>query len=152
MTIWYADRLERENNGEGYTEIAYFHGVEDWEWSDIVVIRDPHGSYWIGEDSGCSCYSAFEYYSSLEDFTGPLTLQQAKEAVEISIHDDSYIKEFYDVYDDQEIHDLVEDLFARGLEEADSTNQENDPPDKCGKDQIEWDEIECNKSGRHHGT
>lgn len=120
--IWYADRLGLENNGKGYTEIAYFHGVEDWEWSDIVVIRDPHGSYWIGEDSGCSCYSAFEYYSSLEDFTGPLTLEQAKESVEISIHDDFYIKEFYDVYDDQEIHDLVEDLFARGLEEADSTN------------------------------
>ena len=95
--IWYADRLGLENNGKEYTEIAYFHGVEDWEWSDIVVIRDPHGSYWIGEDSGCSCYSAFEYYSSLEDFTGPLTLEQAKESVEISIHDDSYIKEFYDV-------------------------------------------------------
>ena len=89
MTIWYADRLGLENNGkEGYTEIAYFHGVEDWEWSDIVVIRDPHGSYWIGEDSGCSCYSAFEYYSSLEDFTGPLTLEQAKESVEISIQAD----------------------------------------------------------------
>ena len=38
--IWYADRLGLENNGEGYTEIAYFYGVEDWEWSDIVVIRD----------------------------------------------------------------------------------------------------------------
>lgn len=115
--IWYADRLGLENDGEGYTEIAYFYGVEDWEWSDIAVIRDPHGSYWIGEDSGCSCYSAFEYYSSLEDFTGPLTLEQAKESVEISIHDDFYIKEFYDVHDDQEIHDLVEDLFAKGLEE-----------------------------------
>lgn len=126
MSIWYANHLGLENNGEGYTEIANFNGVEDWEWSEIAVIRDPHGLYWIGEDSGCSCYSAFEYYSSLEDFTGPLTLEQAKESVEISIRDDFYIKDFYDVHDDQEIRDLVEEVFAQGLRKADSINLNNE--------------------------
>lgn len=78
-----------------YTELSDFGEVvveidlsEPYEYDVYGVIRRDDG-YYIGTDSGCSCYSPWENYDTLADFTGPLTAEQAREEFE-SLVLDSY--------------------------------------------------------------
>ena len=50
-----------------------------YDWSVIGVDKDMDG-YYIGTDSGCSCYIPFEHYTK-DARTGPLTREQMEEEV-----------------------------------------------------------------------
>jgi hypothetical protein len=47
----------------------------------VGVWKHENGTYYIGTDGGCSCPSPFEYYNGIEDLTGPLTAEEAKEEI-----------------------------------------------------------------------
>lgn len=112
---WITYQLSVE--GQGYAEVLYISGVGDWEWSDVVVVQGPdRTSYWVGTDCGCSCHSPFEYTESLDDLTGPLTLEQAKESVEISVRDDWIICDNNGLESDEDVHRYVEEEFQFGFE------------------------------------
>ncbi len=70
----------------------------------------------MGTDCGCSCQSPFEYTESLDDLTGPLTLEQAKESVEISVRDDRIICDNNGLESDEDVHRYVEEEFQFGFE------------------------------------
>lgn len=61
---------------QGSTPLAYI----SWEFYDLGVITALDGLY-ISTDSGCSCPTPFESHSR-DDFTGPLTVEQAVEEFE----------------------------------------------------------------------
>ena len=81
------------------------------------MVRGPdRTSYWVGTDCGCSCQSPFEYTESLDDLTGPLTLEQAKESVEISVRDDRIICDNNGLESDEDVRRYVEEEFQFGFE------------------------------------
>ena len=58
-----------------------------YDWAAIIVLRTikRHADgreYYIADDNGCSCFSAFEYFYSLDDFTGPMTRSQCLEELQ----------------------------------------------------------------------
>ena len=53
----------------------------DNDWSIVGLWKGPEG-YYLGTDSGCSCNRAWEYYDNVDDLTGPLTAEQAREEIE----------------------------------------------------------------------
>ena len=53
----------------------------EWSFDLVVVLQHEDGGYYLGTDSGCSCPEPFEYYDSLDDFTGPLTAGECAEEV-----------------------------------------------------------------------
>lgn len=55
------------------------YGSWMYDWSVIGVDKDMDG-YYIGTDSGCSCYTPFEHYTE-DARTGPLTREQMEEEV-----------------------------------------------------------------------
>ena len=55
------------------------YGSQMYDWSVIGVDKDMDG-YYIGTDSGCSCYIPFEHYTK-DARTGPLTREQMEEEV-----------------------------------------------------------------------
>ena len=55
------------------------YGSQMYDWSVIGVDKDMDG-YYIGTDSGCSCYSPWEHYTK-DARTGPLTREQMEEEV-----------------------------------------------------------------------
>ncbi|KFI66087.1 DUF7574 domain-containing protein [Bifidobacterium cuniculi] len=60
------------------TVVGELTGCDGYDWEAIECRRDSDGQYWLGTDSGCSCYSPFENYAdSTVDWTGPLTCTQA---------------------------------------------------------------------------
>ena len=46
----------------------------DYDWSVIGVIKADDG-YYVGTDSGCSCYSPWENYEDASDFVGPMSFE-----------------------------------------------------------------------------
>lgn len=58
---------------------------------DYLVIWKGEDGFYLGTDSGCSCPIPFESYAGVEDLTGPLTAEQAREEAQ-SLWDDSYYK------------------------------------------------------------
>lgn len=55
------------------------YGSQMYDWSVIGVDKDMDG-YYIGTDSGCSCYTPFQHYTK-DVRTGPLTREQMEEEV-----------------------------------------------------------------------
>jgi len=49
----------------------------DYSFDLLGVLRGKDG-YYLGTDSGCSCPSPWESHT-MDDFTGPLTAEQARE-------------------------------------------------------------------------
>lgn len=49
----------------------------DYSFDILGVLKNEKG-YYLGTDSGCSCPSPWESHR-VEDFTGPLTAEQARE-------------------------------------------------------------------------
>ena len=67
---------------------------EEWSFDLVAVLQHEDGGYYIGTDSGCSCPMPFEYYDSLDDFTGPLTAGEcAEEVVSLWCQSDTAITE-----------------------------------------------------------
>lgn len=67
---------------EGVTDLGTIYLSEPCYSFDLAwVLGTPEGFY-LGTDSGCSCPSPFENYRSLDDFTGPLTADQAIEELD----------------------------------------------------------------------
>lgn len=77
---------------------------DPYSWSIVAVWKSKNGDFYLGTDSGCSCYSPFEHYSTLEDFTGPLTAEQAIEEI-TSLRDGGYYKG-----DDSEFAEFVKGI------------------------------------------
>lgn len=48
----------------------------------IGAWKDPDGGIYLSTDSGCSCPTPWEDHRQIEDFTGPLTVEQAVEEAE----------------------------------------------------------------------
>lgn len=46
---------------------------------DLVGIWKGEKGYYLATDSGCSCPSPFEDYNGIDDLTGPLTAEEARE-------------------------------------------------------------------------
>jgi len=61
----------------------------------LAVLRNDDG-YFLGTDSGCSCPSPWENHRA-EDFTGPLTAEQAAE--EITSLSEAAYGGVYDMYE-----------------------------------------------------
>lgn len=101
-----------ELGGKTYKEAAYILGTYEVEWSVIVVLVDDNNAYWVGTDSGCSCNSAFEYTGSINDFTGPLTLGQAKQSVSLCIGGDYLIMGDYGLETYADVKQFVEEEFS----------------------------------------
>lgn len=66
--------------------------LEQYEFYTLGVWEREEG-YYIATDSGCSCPMPWEYYSSLDDTTGPLTFEQMAEEA-MSLAEDSYHQEY----------------------------------------------------------
>lgn len=99
----------------------------DWDWDAYRVVQDADGLY-LMTDSGCSCYSAFEYVDGLtgiRDFqnetgeqfmdhaTGPLTrFQILAELMSLlgSLNPHSI--------DDEDIEKAVHDILATNINET----------------------------------
>lgn len=65
----------------GDYDITTLYLTGGWEWS-VVGVAVTEDGYYIGTDSGCSCFSPWENYSpGLDDLTGPLTIDEMKEEV-----------------------------------------------------------------------
>lgn len=109
--------------GKGYTEIVSIDGVDEVDWSAISVLTDGKGNYWVGTDCGCSCNSAFELYNGIDDFTGPMTLDQAKESVFEEVKNDRLVCRDYKLGDDQSVREFVEQQF-NNTDTADSQVEE----------------------------
>ena len=54
--------------------VETFYTEEDDNWSVIGVIKADDG-YYVGTDSGCSCYSPWENYEDASDFVGPMSFE-----------------------------------------------------------------------------
>lgn len=89
----------------GLTKVEEFDMNNDpYGWEVIAVWKDENGDFYLGTDSGCSCYSPFEHYGSIEDFTGPLTANQAIEECE------SLRAASYDKGDDSEFEEFLKGI------------------------------------------
>lgn len=44
---------------------------EPYEFDMTVVWKDQNGNFYMADDSGCSCPSPFEDYTSVKDLDGP---------------------------------------------------------------------------------
>ena len=60
--------------------VETFYTEEDDNWSVIGVIKADDG-YYVGTDSGCSCYSPWENYEDASDFVGPMSFDDMSEEV-----------------------------------------------------------------------
>ena len=45
-----------------------------YQFDLVVVWKQARGQYWIGQDSGCSCPSPFEYVNDVNELDGPKRL------------------------------------------------------------------------------
>lgn len=46
---------------------------------DLLAVWKGENGYYLGTDSGCSCPIPFENFDGVEDLTGPLTAEGARE-------------------------------------------------------------------------
>ena len=90
---------------EGVTDLGTIDLSEpNYSFYLAWVLGTPEGFY-LGTDSGCSCPSPFENYRSLDDFTGPLTADQAIEEL------DSLARPFGGkAYDPEGLDELITDI------------------------------------------
>lgn len=79
------------------------HGLEivgEFDWDEpcysfdiCVVWKERRGVYWVGNDSGCSCPSPFEYITDKNELDGPYNKTGLKRRLEGLVEeraDDSY--------------------------------------------------------------
>lgn len=53
-----------------------------WSFDLLGAWKDPNGGIYLSTDSGCSCPTPWENHKQIDDFTGPLTVEQAIEESE----------------------------------------------------------------------
>ena len=82
----------------------------DYEF-DILGVDIREDGIYLGTDSGCSCPSPWENYTK-DDFTGPLTVEQAREEA-MSLWEQTP--------DDKFARRAERDVFVSALDEALST-------------------------------
>lgn len=85
----------------------------DWMFDILGIDVRPDGVY-LGTDSGCSCPSYWENHTK-DDFTGPLTVEQAREEA-MSLWEQTP--------DDKFARRAERDVFVSALDEA-LTGKEN---------------------------
>lgn len=81
----------------GVEEVGHVDSSVGYDWEAIIVLRTikRHADgreYYIADDNGCSCFTAFEYFYSLDDFTGPMTRSQCLEELQ-NLWNQLYYKE-----------------------------------------------------------
>ena len=69
----------------GFEYVGYIElDNEPWQFYELAVLKNDKG-YYLTTDSGCSCPMPFESHT-VDDLTGPLTAEQAREEVESLVH------------------------------------------------------------------
>lgn len=68
-------------------EVGTVETVDGSDWTAIIVLHTTEHhmdgkEYYIADDNGCSCFTPFEYFYSLDDFTGPMTRSQCLEELQ----------------------------------------------------------------------
>lgn len=68
--------------------------VGELEWSEpcydfdmTVVWKEKRGTYWIGDDSGCSCPSPFEDITEKDELDGPYTKDGVRSALKYRVQE-----------------------------------------------------------------
>lgn len=86
----YSDNIADNASAFGLTFLGSFD-LEDepWQFYILGIWKGPEG-YYLSTDSGCSCPSPWENHTSLEDLTGPLTAEQAREEAESLLENASF--------------------------------------------------------------
>lgn len=92
--------------------------IPDVEWADsieldnesyqfyILLVVKREDGYYLSTDSGCSCPSPWENHRFPEDFTGPLTADQAREEA-TSLIDVAREREYTEGPDEYEAKNLL---------------------------------------------
>lgn len=80
-----------------------------WAFDHLGIDVRPDGFY-LGTDSGCSCPMFWENHTE-DDFTGPLTAEQAREEA-LSLFDAANDQEFYDPSEAGDREEFVAELDA----------------------------------------
>lgn len=80
-----------------------------WAFDHLGIDVRPDGFY-LGTDSGCSCPMFWENHTE-DDFTGPLTAEQAREEA-LSLFDAANDCQFYDPSEAGDREEFVADLDA----------------------------------------
>ena len=75
---------------------------------DILGIDVRPDGFYLGTDGGCSCPMYWENHTE-DDFTGPLTAEQAREEA-LNLFDVSNAREFYDPSEAGNREEFVADL------------------------------------------
>ena len=76
---WYDNPVDAPEK-HGFTWVQTLDlEFEPWQYYMLAVLSNDEG-YWLTTDSGCSCPSPFES-TTVDDLTGPLTAEQAREEV-----------------------------------------------------------------------
>lgn len=79
---YYQNDLYNQPEQFGLTPIGELNDPDaSWSFNDFVVWKHEDGSYYFGEDSGCSCPSPFEDYTSLEKASKMESIEQFEAAV-----------------------------------------------------------------------
>lgn len=92
--------------------------VGEFEWTEpcysfdmLVVWKERDGRYWIGEDSGCSCPSPFDFITDVNELDGPYTKEGLRKRIDSRIEDrageDSYS------YSKAELKKSASDIMSR---------------------------------------
>ena len=79
----------------------------DWAFDILGIDVRPDGFY-LGTDSGCSCPMFWESHTE-DDFTGPLTAEQAREEA-MNLFDAANDREFYNSREAGNREEFVADL------------------------------------------
>ena len=99
----YSDNPVDKPGDYGFTGVVGEIDLSAPDYSfDLLVVLENDEGYYLGTDSGCSCPIPWESHTA-QDFTGPLTAEQAKEEI-ISLSEVAY----GGVYDIQERDALLE--------------------------------------------
>lgn len=79
---YYAPDVYHQPEKFGLEPIGEIEWTEPDYSFDFTVVWKKDSDYYFASDSGCSCPSPFEYYTSIEDLEGPFTKAQLREELE----------------------------------------------------------------------
>ena len=73
----------------GLTPIGELDASESYEFNIVAVWQHTDGRFFVGSDSGCSCPSPFEDFTSLDDLTELTSVSQLADLLEWHLRVDS---------------------------------------------------------------
>lgn len=74
----------------GLEIVGQFDWAEpDYSFDLCVVWKEKRGRYWVGNDSGCSCPSPFEYVKDINELDGPYTKEGLRKRLNYLVEENS---------------------------------------------------------------